>query len=316
VNRSSHPYLLFRKRLDAFADELPGVEQGRVEARHRARVASRRLRELLPLLGLGRQATRKLNRGLRTVTQDLGPARELDVLSLVIQELQRDPRYSPAALERLSTAVARARGEACERLAVKLPAAKLERLAEKLDRAVKRVQTDDDATSRRASASGPTKAWVWALDARLARRAARVRSAIDVAGAIYVPANIHEVRIALKKLRYAAELSRDAGCRTVAADLATLKTGQDLLGRLHDLEGLVGWARDVQAALSQDEPAADRELGSLLHAIETDCRQLHARYVRDRAKLIAIADRMGVGKPEAVVADRRAASESARGQRA
>ena len=65
---------------------------------------------------------------------------------------------------------------------------------------------------------------MWALDARIARRAARVRSTIDVAGVIYVPANMHEVRIALKKLRYAAELSRDAG-RPIAADLAALKAG-------------------------------------------------------------------------------------------
>jgi CHAD domain-containing protein len=308
VTTSSHRSRLFRKRLDAFAAELQGVEQGRVEARHRARVASRRLRELLPLLGLERDATRKLNRRLRAVTQQLGPARELDVLVLVIEELQRDHRYSPAALKQLRTAVVQARGEACERLAVKLPPAKLKRLAEKLDRLAKRVQADDDATSRRAGVSGRTKAWVWALDARLARRAARARSAIDVAGAIYVPATIHEVRIALKKLRYAAELSRDAGCRRIDADVAALKTGQDLLGRLHDLDVLLEWGRDVQASLSPPHLTVWRELGSLVHAVELDCRQLHARYMRDRAKLIAIADRMGLGKPDASAADRRAAS--------
>ena len=38
--------------------------------------------------------------------------------------------YSPAGLKRLSTAVARAHGKACERLAARLPAAKLERLAD------------------------------------------------------------------------------------------------------------------------------------------------------------------------------------------
>ena len=304
MNPSSNRYPLFRRRLDAFAAELQGVEQGTVEARHRMRVASRRLRELLPLLGLEREVTRKLNRRLRAVTQELGPARELDVLLLVIRELQRDARYSPAALKRLSTAVARAHGKACERLAARLPAAKLKRLVEKLNRAAKRVQTDDDAASRRAGAGGPTKAWMWALDARIARRAARVRSTIDVAGVIYVPANMHEVRIALKKLRYAAELSKDAG-RPIAADLAALKAGQDLLGRLHDLEVLLRWGRAVQASVSPSDVALPRELGSLVLAVERDCRQLHARYMGDRAKLNALADRMG--GPNFLVADRRAA---------
>jgi hypothetical protein len=44
------------------------------------------------------------------------------------------------------------------------------------------------------------------------------------------------------------------------------------------------------------------------HAVEDDCRQWHARYMNDRTRLIAIADRMGVVKPHAVSVTRRAAS--------
>src|ERR1700674_2322259 len=98
---SSHLYGPFRKRLDAFAHELGRVEEGDVEAVHRTRVASRRLRELLPLLVLDPDLTRKLTRRLRKVTKQLGNVRELDVLVLLIQELAENDRYSATAFKPL-----------------------------------------------------------------------------------------------------------------------------------------------------------------------------------------------------------------------
>ena len=47
---------------------LQGVEDGDVDALHRARVASRRLREVLPVLQLDSDVARKLNRRLRKIT--------------------------------------------------------------------------------------------------------------------------------------------------------------------------------------------------------------------------------------------------------
>jgi hypothetical protein len=44
-----------------------------------------------------------------------------------------------------------------------------------------------------------------------------------------------------------------------------------------------------------------KALGALVHAVEDDCRQWHARYMRDRLVLIAIADRLGASKPQTVV---------------
>jgi CHAD domain-containing protein len=296
----------FRKRLDAFARELPGVEHGNVEAVHRTRVASRRLRELLPLLELDRDTSRKLSRRLRRVTKQLGIVRELDVLILVIEEFRRDSRYPPVALKNVSTAVGDVRDTARERLVAKLPAAKLERLAERLERASKRFESDD-AAARRPGAAGPTRAWLRALEARLARRAARVQSALEVAGALYVPERLHAVRIALKKLRYAGELATEVGSRRMTADVAALKRAQDLLGRIHDLEVLVAWGRGVQASLSPPDLTAWKELGSLVHAVEDDCRHLHAQYMRDRTTLIVIADRTGATRPHSAVAGRRAA---------
>jgi CHAD domain-containing protein len=297
----------FRRRLDAFARQLPGVEQCQVNAVHRARVASRRLRELLPLLALDQDTTRTLNRRLRAVTKQLGAVRELDVLMLLIEEFQQDRQYSADALTRVGAAIANARAAAREHLAAKLPTSKLERLADKLESVAKQVKSGG-AKSRRLEGSRPSRTWLWVLEARLARRAARVRSSIEIAGTLYVPERLHESRIAIKKLRYSAELLREVGRPRMTADVAALTTAQDLLGRLHDLEVLLEWGREVQTSWRPSDLTAWRNFGPLGHAIEGECRQWHARYLHDGARLIAIANRLGASMPDTTVADRRAAS--------
>src|SRR3954471_12177403 len=78
---------LLKSRIDRFSRALNGVDKGDVRALHRTRVASRRLRELIPVLQLDHATAHKLNRRLRRVTARLGVVRELDVLMLLIDEL-------------------------------------------------------------------------------------------------------------------------------------------------------------------------------------------------------------------------------------
>jgi hypothetical protein len=83
-------YAPFRKRLDDFIEGAEHIHQGDIESLHHTRVASRRLRELVPLLGLDSDSSGKLSQQLGKVTKRLGKVRQLDVLMLVIQELSRD----------------------------------------------------------------------------------------------------------------------------------------------------------------------------------------------------------------------------------
>jgi CHAD domain-containing protein len=277
-----------------------------VEALHKTRVTSRRLRELLPLLQLDREITRKLIRRLRKVTRQLGTVRELDVLLLLVRGLAKDGRHSSMALKRLGATAAQVRAAARERLSAKLPLAKLERLARKLDRVANSLQSDDGQPQRRQP-SGHRRASSWAVDARVARRAASVRAAIAAAGAVYAPEQLHLVRIALKKLRYSFELAAEGRQRHTAADLAALKAAQDLLGQLHDLEMLLAMVRETQASLPASDLSAWRDFNALVRAVEDDCRQFHAQYMRDRARLIVIADRMAAVKRDTRPVGRRAA---------
>ena len=303
---SDRPTDSFRDRLTAFAREIDGVRRGNVEALHRARVASRRLRELLPLLDLDAETTRKLNRQLRRVTKQLGTVREFDVLIGSIDEFARRRRYSAVALARLRYVIGRRRAAVRKHLAYKLPTRKLVRLVIRLARVV-RSRKSIDPKRRLKDHGGAKPAWRRTLDARLARRATRVQRAIEVAGALYAAEPLHEVRIALKKLRYATELSQEAGRARLTADVNALKAAQELLGRLHDYEVLIAAGREVQASLSPPAVATWRELKGLAQTIEDDCRHLHARYMRDRRRLVAIADRLGAGQALTSAASRRAA---------
>jgi CHAD domain-containing protein len=216
----------------------------------------------------------------------------LDVLSVLINELQADPTYPAAALVKVREAVEQARVAAWKRLRIKLPSRKLVALAESLQPTSEQFGAGRAGFKRK---NGPPRAWLWALHARLVVRAAKVRSAIDMGGTVYHSQRLHDVRIALKKLRYATELAKETGRRGASADVAVMKGAQDLLGRLHDLEILLGWSREMQTSAPSPDITTWREFGSLVRAIEEDCHRLHAGYVSGRAALIAIAERLQDG---------------------
>jgi CHAD domain-containing protein len=297
---------LLRKGLDNLTRPLPDVEKGDIRALHRARVASRRLRELLPVLPIDRDTGKKLNRRLRKVTKRLGTVRELDVLLLLIDELRVSHRFQSEALSSIAVPVAKERDDARARLFKRLPTDGIRRIARKLGRLADRLDESQRGNSRprakgtssghgqgRARRADAARSSRWAIDARGARRAARLTATILEAGAVYLPERLHHVRIALKKLRYVAELSAEISGHPTAAELKSLKRGQDVLGRLHDLQVLINRVRQIQASLTPPTVTVWRALDTLVTGLDNDCRRLHARYMRLRPDLEAIAARFG-----------------------
>src|SRR6476660_6481585 len=132
--RSIEPDELLRTRVERFTRMLQAVEEGDVTALHRTRVASRRLRELLPVLHLEPDVTHKFNRRLRRITARLGTVREFDVLLGLIDELKEAGRYPKPALGRVASNIGEHRQNARERLLAKVPIDELRRVAAKLNK--------------------------------------------------------------------------------------------------------------------------------------------------------------------------------------
>ena len=277
---------LLKKRVDRFTRVLRAVEEGDVRALHQARVTSRRLRELIPMLQLESGTARKLGRRLRKVTTRLGTVRELDVQLLLIDELHVSGRRGSGGLGRVGVTVSKARDQARKRLSAHLPIAEMSRLGRKLSRIAADLQE-----SERTSSKSTARSWRWAMDARVGSRASRLSAAVADAGALYLPERLHAVRIAVKKLRYGVELSTEAAGERGGADLRVLKRGQELLGRMHDLQVLIDQMRQTQASLAPPNVTVWRDLDALMTSLEDDCRRLHGRYMRMRDALGAVADR-------------------------
>ncbi|HUF47098.1 MAG TPA: CHAD domain-containing protein, partial [Vicinamibacterales bacterium] len=92
----------------ALRRHLRRARDGDVEGVHQARVASRRLREMLPLAGLAApDEVRALTRVVRRVGRLFGPVREIDVSRAIWDAQARDGDWPPAvvaALERHAVA--------------------------------------------------------------------------------------------------------------------------------------------------------------------------------------------------------------------
>jgi CHAD domain-containing protein len=293
---TSRRYDLLNSRLERFTRMLHGFAEGDVRALHRTRVASRRLREILPVLELEPDVARRFGRRLRKVTERIGVVRELDVLTLLIEELHDSGKHDSATVARIATAVAEARARARDRLFAKLPTSELRRIATKLGKVARHLREERQ----------PSRGWQWAVEARLTHRAMTLKHALIEAGALYLPERLHAVRIAVKKLRYALEVAVDATGVAAAGDLQTLKRGQESLGRLHDLQILIDRVRQIQASMEPPDVSMWRNIDALITALENDCRRLHARFMRSQAAVRAVCDH--VNRLKVATLTRRAAA--------
>ena len=275
--------VVIRQRARALERSLPGAKQGDVDHLHQARVATRRLREALPLVVPGGRG-RKLERRMRRLTRALGPVRELDVALQTLDEMSAAGTLPGGAAGRLRQEIRVERARMHAQMCKEVSRVDIDRVRRKLVAAARKHQSDGAAPRARDSKDvARTLARAW-------RRAERLRGAVESAGAIYLPDRLHDVRVAVKKLRYALEVSRELSASKSVAPLRTLKQVQDLLGRMHDLEVLIARVRGLQGSSHAPTLRVSANLDRLVRRLETECRQIHGQYVTVRRKLLAICD--------------------------
>ena len=257
---------LINMRVNEFLGHLPGVRNGDVTSIHDARVATRRLRELVPLVG-GEHAPHidDLADGLRVAGRRLGRVRELDVM---FETLAREERVSPVVATVTAPAAAdltEQRTRAVRALIKQLERLKLEDIAAGLLQPRPRRQID--AQLRR----------------RIGTHAAAVRATATHATGVYFPNRSHELRIAIKKLRYAVE---------VATELRLWRPPH-LLKDLRELQSTLGGIRDNQVLMDWVEGHSDGQVSLLTRSLRVDIDRLHQQYLTQRDRIPAIADACG-----------------------
>ena len=269
---------LWRRRLDALSAAWPGLLRGDIKALHKARVASRRIREALPVVGASAPQARvkRLRRKMKELTRFLGPIRELDV-QLGLLENEAGTSAVPAeVLGLIRREVASRRHTLRHDLLKNPPVADIDRLIKKLGR----------IADSKGHGKSPMHEAVWrgTLAARLLRRAKTLGATLATAGPLYSPDRIHDVRISTKRLRYALEIALEAGERRAAVPIKVLRAHQKRLGHLHDLQALLKHVRAVEASPRAETRLAD--LTAYADALELECRRVHADFVEHRDALI------------------------------
>ena len=247
------PATLAAHQIQNLVSHVAGVRDGHAADVHQARVSTRRLRELLPLVAAERG--RSMNH-LRDLVRDLGRAmgsvRELDTLLTLSDRLMEIHPTGAAALAGVRARLREEREQAARRLVKRLDRVDFDILAR-------------DVPGPRSAFGHDSGDWKHAVVERIDARAGRLERAIEHASGVYLPNRLHRVRIHLKKLRYVTEIAEQTGVWQTGRLRRDASRLQDLLGDIHDLQ-----------VLSERLETADSDSG-LRWIVRADIRARHAQ---------------------------------------
>lgn len=257
----------FRTNLEILGARASGIRDGAAEAIHDARVAARRLRAVLPIVHpKGRDHGEALAGMFKSLGAVLGKARDIDVSLELIAELERRvPGTAPA--------VATLRAQL-------LPVQTKRR--RKLVKAFEGL--DIESLERLAASDRASRIQAHILFDRVGEllrgHVDDLQHRIEHASGVYFPRRAHRVRVAVKKVRYAAELLEDDGDGVRRRALRACKRVQEALGHAHDRDVLM--RRLKKANRAAPVPASEE----LLRVLEAECRDYFDAYRASRDEVI------------------------------
>jgi inorganic triphosphatase YgiF len=254
---------IFRRCLDHLtANQALALDKADPGGVHQMRVALRRTRSALNLLRelLPREERQMLAAEARWLAAILGDVRDLDVFSTETLAPVRTAFPEDAALGALAVAADAERGRAQRALVEAVESPRYTRFVLRLGAFVESGAWDSEEAATALASRLLDKR------ARQARRLGKDFEALDIE-------RRHELRIALKKLRYAAEFFRSLfpapRARKYLKRLTALQNG---LGRINDLETARGVLDRLVAAAPEPDRvalagAAGRVIGWHAHAL-------------------------------------------------
>ncbi len=267
------------------------------DAIHDLRVAARRLSEAISLFGAERSRAGKAARdGVAAVRRAAAKLRDRDVWIEWLGEARARARSEAAAVESLLAGEVARRKKGVRRFRSRLRQAGVDRLAKAL---AALTRSGEKTKDERGTGPAPD---ALALPALLAERSARAATIAARAARSGDAEELHEARIAIKRLRYAAEavaLSGFAPRGGSAPLLSFLKKLQSVLGELHDRDVFLDKvARCGEKLVARKKKARREDLRKSFEA-------LSSRLSRERERLVARFRRLVAGRDGALARELR-----------
>ena len=261
--------LIFLRQLRRMQAQEAGSRTGEdIESVHKMRVAVRRMRSLLRLLGdhYPGKPIAVAGKRLRRIARVLGAIRDLDVLILDLQEFSaRLPAESQQHANALVSRLERRRAKRRKRLNAFLDSKRYERALRQLERF---AGTKTGRASRPLRPHEPQELR-HVLPSLLHQRLAIV-SAYDAVLPNADDTRLHALRVECKRLRYAIEFFAPVLGASGTDFLALVTSMQDTLGRINDIAVFVSRLQNLkklspeQAAILNDYIASrNNELSAL-----------------------------------------------------
>jgi CHAD domain-containing protein len=280
TNLAAHLGQIVHKRLERLVETFDFAEcEDAVEALHDLRVSSRRLRAFVQLFEPLLDATiaQHVGKPLRRVTRAAGELRDLDVQIALVQE--RVPLQvtdgARAALEHLLERIDGRRDE------VQAHAQRKLRKVKKKDIAVGVAAALGEVVARLPASPEDTAELAWMLLEPLVDSVEEHEKNVGSASA---PAALHELRISIKKLRYALELVAPLLGGEQRTLIKRAEALQELLGTHHDLFVIGGLMDDERRKLEgHGRKTLPFNLTVLRGELDAEERDLVQRFEASRA---------------------------------
>jgi CHAD domain-containing protein len=254
-------------------EQLRGVPDGNAAAIHHSRVEIRRARELLWLIrgANGPEHLERVDTVVRRAARTLGRARDADILVDLIGDVGRRLRGAADLVAIVQTAAIRSRLRAQRKMCTSLELLEFAEIVQRF--ATRRVHGLPNVRHTRA-----------ALREQIATRARALQGAIERCGGVQFIRRLHDVRIAVKRLRYSFELADRLSVARPSGVRRLLKATQDILGCVHDRHVLLDRIDDVRTP----DPILGHQADALRQLVETEASADHEDYLRRRNELLAL----------------------------
>ena len=269
IDHGSYPKKHISKQLDVMAKAIRGIRKSSdIENIHDARVASRRLRTafwvfkgILPKKGL-----KGSKKSIRRVAKALGACRDLDVqidfLNRIARRLKRSP--NKAGMETLSSLLQQKRQSLQARVVSALDefekTGALQKISARLDKVPKRSKRCGADTLRKIGEKKITT---------------RLQDLFKFEPYVGLPDNVaelHQMRIAAKHLRYALECLKPLYGPETSTFINSARKIQRALGRLHDFDV---WIESLPNAIGREKK--DKDVEAALSYFSNKCKALRSR---------------------------------------